>query len=100
MGRTKKEASVRRIRYMFLEALYLLKREESSMVCTVFADASKEAYCATVYLVCKLHYTACSNLVVVKTRLPPMKKKMTMSRLESTAARLAVRLATSVKEAL
>ena len=47
-----------------------------------FTDASKEAYCVTVYLVCKLHYTAYSNLVAAKTRLPPMKKKMTMPRLE------------------
>ena len=65
-----------------------------------FADASKEAYRATVYLVCKLHYTAYSDLVAAKTRLPPIKKKMTMPRLELTAARIAVRLATSVKEAL
>ena len=65
-----------------------------------FADASKEAYCATVYLVCKLHYTAYSNLAAAKTRLPPIEKKMTMPRLELTAARIAVRLATSVKEAL
>ena len=65
-----------------------------------FADASKEAYCATVYLVCKLHYTAYSNLVAAKRRLPRIKKKMTMPRLELTAARMAVKLATSVKEAL
>ena len=65
-----------------------------------FADANKEAYCATVYLVCKLHYTAYSNFVAAKTRLPPIKKKMTMPRRELTAARIAVRLATSVKEAL
>ena len=65
-----------------------------------FADASKEAYCATVYLVCKLHYTTCSDLVAAKTRLPPVKKKMTMPKLKLTAARIAVRLATSVKEAL
>ena len=50
-----------------------------------FADASKEAY---------------SNLVAAKRRLPPIKKKVTMPRLELTAARIAVRLATSVKEAL
>ena len=65
-----------------------------------FTDASKEAYCATVYLECKLHYTAYSNLVSTKTRLPPIKQKMTMLRLELTAVRIAVRLATSVKEAL
>ena len=65
-----------------------------------FVDASKEAYCATVYLVCKLHYTAYSNLVAAKTRLLPVKKKMTMPRLELTAVRTAVRLATSVKEAV
>ena len=59
-----------------------------------FADASKEACYATVDLVCKLHYTAYSNLVAAKTRLPPIKKKMTMPRFELTAARIAVRLAT------
>ena len=40
------------------------------------------------------------NLVAAKTRLVSVKKKMTMPRLELTAARLAVRLATSVKEVL
>ena len=65
-----------------------------------FADASKEASCATVYLVCKLHYTAYSNLVPAKTRLPPVKKKMTTPRLELTTARIEVRLATSVKGAI
>ena len=64
-----------------------------------FADASKEAYCATVYLVRKLHYTAYSFLVAAKTRLPPVKKKMTMPRFKLTAARITVRVATSVKEA-
>ena len=39
-------------------------------------------------------------MVAAKTRQPPVKKKMTVPRLELTAARIAVRLATSVKEAL
>ena len=77
-----------------------LKERGIKHVTHCFADASKGAYCATVYLVCKLHYTAHSNLVAAKTRLPPVKKKMTMPRLALTAARIAVRLATSVKEAL
>ena len=77
-----------------------VKERKIKHVMHCFADAGKEAYCATVYLVCKMPYTAYSNFVVAKTRLPPIKKKMTMPRLELTAARIAVRLATSAKEAL
>ena len=40
----------------------------------VFADSSKVAYCATIYLVCELPHQIYSNLVAAKTRLPPLKK--------------------------
>ena len=61
---------------MSLDALYLLKRGIKHVM-HWFADASKEAYCTTVYLVCKWHYTANTNLVAAKTRLTPIQKKMT-----------------------
>ena len=51
-----------------------------------FANASKEAYCATVYLVCKLHYAAYPNLVAAVARLPQVKNKMAKPRVELTAA--------------
>ena len=65
-----------------------------------FADASKEAYCATVYLVCKLHNQMTANIIAAKTRLPPLKKNMSIPRLELTAARIVSKLPVTVKEAL
>ena len=66
----------------------------------VFADSSKVAYCATVYQVCELPHQIYSNVVAAKTRLPPLKKELSIPRLELTAARIASRLSITVKEAL
>ena len=65
-----------------------------------FADASKEAYCATVYLVCKLQNQVSSNIIAAKTRLPPLRKVRRIPKLELTAARIAAKLTVTVKEAL
>ena len=64
-----------------------------------FADASKEAYCATVYLLCKLQNQVSSNIIAAKTRLPPLRKDMSIPRLELTAARIAAKLTVTVKKA-
>ena len=66
----------------------------------VFADASQTAYCAAVYLVVTSPQGRFSNLLTAKTRLPPLKKELTIPRLELTAARIAARLVATVKEAL
>ena len=65
-----------------------------------FADASQTAYCAAMYLVVKLPQRRFGKLLTAKTRLPPLKKDMTIPRLELTAARIAARLVTTAKEAL
>ena len=54
-----------------------------------FADSSKDAYCAAIFLVCKLHHQVYSNIVAGKTRLSPLKKEMSIPQLELTAARIA-----------
>ena len=66
----------------------------------VFAEASQTAYCAAVYLVVTSPQGRFSNLLTAKTRLPPLKKELTIPRLELTAARIAARLVATVKEAL
>ena len=51
-----------------------------------FADASQTAYCAAVYLVVKLPQGRVGKLLSAKTRIPPLKKDMTITRLELTVA--------------
>ena len=66
----------------------------------VFGDASKVAYCAAVYLAWHNDNQSGAHLVTAKTRLPPIKKEMTIPRLELTAARIAARLLKTVRETL
>ena len=66
----------------------------------VFGDASKVAYCAAVYLAWHNENQSGAHLVTAKTRLPPIKKEMTIPRLELTAARIAARLLKTVRETL
>ena len=66
----------------------------------VFGDASKVAYCAAVYLAWHNDSQSGAHLVTAKTRLPPIKKEMTIPRLELTAARIAARLLKTVRETL
>ncbi|XP_065069772.1 uncharacterized protein LOC135694820 [Rhopilema esculentum] len=77
-----------------------LSEKPKEMSLHTFADASQTAYCAAVYLVVTLPQGKFSNLLTAKTRLPPLKKEMTIPRLELTAARIAARLAATVKQAL
>ena len=84
---------------MFLDALYLLKREESSMLCTVLQMLVKKLIMPQ-FIWCASCITQPTQIWLLPRRLRPIKKKMTMPRLELTAATIAVRLATSVKEAL
>ena len=66
----------------------------------VFGDTSKVAYCAAVYLAWHNDSQSGAHLVTAKTRLPPIKKEMTIPRLELTAARIAARLLKTVRETL
>ncbi|XP_065058471.1 uncharacterized protein LOC135686212 [Rhopilema esculentum] len=66
----------------------------------VFGDASKAAYCTAVYLVWHHENQSGAHLVTAKTRLPPIRKEMTIPRLELTAARIAARLLKTVRETL
>ena len=64
----------------------------------VFGDSSKVAYCAAVYLAWHNDNQSGAHLATAKTRLPPIKKEMTIPRLELTAARIAARLLKTVRE--
>ena len=66
----------------------------------VIGDASKVAYCAAVYLAWHNENQSGVHLVIAKTRLPPIKKEMTIPKLELTAARIAARLLKTVRETL
>ena len=56
--------------------------------------------CAAVYLAWHNDNQSGAHLVTAKTRLPPIKKEMTIPRLELTAARIAARLLKTVRETL
>ena len=64
-----------------------------------FADASKKAYCAVVYLVCETGGERSVRLLTSKTRVAPL-KETTIPRLELMAARILAKLIDKVKEAL
>ena len=68
------------------------ERKDASLV--VFADSSLKAYCATAYL--RIRYSGglySSRLVVAKSRVAPLKPKLTIPRLELVACLIAARLA-------
>ncbi|XP_048576431.1 uncharacterized protein LOC125558945 [Nematostella vectensis] len=64
-----------------------------------FADASRKAYCAVVYLVYDVRGERQVRLLCSKTRVAPL-KEMTIPRLELMAALILARLVSHVKEAL
>ena len=64
-----------------------------------FADASKTAYCATVYLVYETEEGIFSSLVCAKTRVAPL-KELTIPRLELMSARILASLMDTVYKAL
>ena len=66
----------------------------------VFGDAIKAAYCTAVYLVWQHENQSGAHLVSTKTRLPLIRKEMTIPRLEPTAARIAARFWNMVRETL
>ena len=64
-----------------------------------FGDASKKAYCAAVYLVCKTTKGRYTKLLCSKTRVAPL-KDLTIPRLELMSARILAVLMDSVYKAL
>ena len=64
-----------------------------------FADASKRAYCAMVYLVEETTEGTYVQLLSAKTRVAPL-KQLTIPRLELISVRVLVTLMTTVIEAL
>ena len=64
-----------------------------------FGDASKKAYCATVYLICETTKGIYSKLLCSKIRLAPL-KKLTIPRLELMAAKSLVTLMDTVQRSL
>ena len=65
----------------------------------VFADVSKKAYCAVVYLVYKTTTGTYATMVTSKTRVAPL-KELSIPRLELMSARILVPLVTTVENAL
>ena len=64
-----------------------------------FADASKRAYCAVIYLVYETEERIFSTLICSKTRVAPL-KELTIPRLELMSARILVSLMDTVYKAL
>ena len=64
-----------------------------------FADASKKAYCAMVYLVCITEQGTYTKLLSAKTRVAPL-KSLSIPRLELMSARVLATLMETVKNAL
>ena len=64
-----------------------------------FADASKKAYCAMVFLVCKTTEGTYTRLLSAKTRVAPL-KQLTIPRLELMSARVLATLMSTILEAL
>ena len=80
----------------------ITSEEGSDRVFHVFCDASKQAYCAVVYLVNTEAQEARerSRLVMAKGRLAPLDPKLTIPRLELMAALIGARLMKFIQEAL
>ena len=65
-----------------------------------FADASKKAYCAVVYLVYRTENgEACARLIASKTRVAPL-KELSIPRLELMSARILAQLVSTIRTAL
>ena len=64
-----------------------------------FADASKKAYCAMVFLVCETTEGTFTRLLSAKTRVAPL-KQLTIPRLELMSARVLATLMSTILEAL
>ena len=65
-----------------------------------FADMSKKAYCAVVYLVYRMENgEACARLIASKTRVAPL-KELSIPRLESMSARILAQLGSTIRTTL
>ena len=65
----------------------------------VFADASKRAYCAMVFLVCTTTKGIYTRLLCAKSRVAPL-KELTIPRLELMSARILATMMDTVQKAL
>ena len=64
-----------------------------------FGDASKKAYCASIFLVCQTTEGVYTRLLCAKTRVAPL-KSLTINRLELMSAKILVTLMETVVNAL
>ena len=76
-------------------------RAEDVLECTLhgFGDASKKAYCAVVYFVCRTNVGVYVRLLASKARVAPL-KTTSILRLELMSARLLAQIMKSVKASL
>lgn len=77
------------------------KNEGEVLSCQLhgFADASKKAYCAMVFLVCKTTQGSYTRLLCAKSRVAPL-KELSIPRLELMSARILATLMKTVLKAL
>ncbi len=77
------------------------KGEVEILSCSLhgFADASKKAYCAMIFLVCKTTKGSYTRLLCSKSRVAPL-KELSIPRLELMSARILVTLMDTVRTAL
>ena len=77
------------------------KKEGEVLNCQLygFGGASKKAYCALVFLVCKTTQGTCTRLLCAKSRVAPL-KELSIPRLELMPARILATLMYTVLKAL
>ena len=73
--------------------------QEEVLECLLHADASKKAYCAVIYLMCRTHTGRYAKMLTSKTRVAPL-KELSIPRLELMAGLILVKLMITVKNAL
>ena len=89
------------VKKLFLPRCLYDKQADKITSCYLhgFGDASKNAYCAMIFLVCEINTGIFSKLICAKTRVAPL-KELTISRLELMSACILSRLMNTVYEAL
>ena len=94
-------AELKKAREIVFSRCFYQSVDEDVLQCWIhgFGDASKNAYCAMVYLVyCQTSGTY-SSLIAAKTRVAPV-KRLTIPQLELMSPRILATLSTTVKNAL
>lgn len=79
--------------------VYRVPQDQINRYLHGFADASRQAYCAVVYFVCKEYGAFSVTLLTSKTRVAPLKTQ-TLPRLELMSGRVLVKRMETAQNAL